>query len=299
MDVRDAEILAALTLECRQPLRALADTLGISVTAVHKRVSVLEESGLLRQFVCLPHPGLMGARPILAHGPATQGLSADRCRAIGDDPRVYQISIASGDYLYVIAALRKSDDVADFMRMMEERAGWDTPHVHDLAVGPIPELELDALDYAIAAALRFKARRPMRDVVRSLDTPEQTVRRRLDRLISNAALLFFPDIAFGHSDAQWSVFHLDVPTVDDTHAIADELTGDLDLKVMWTDQFTDAATLSHVWVWSRTLGDLRALHERILADPRVESATPRLLISTEIYPVWTRDEVLRRAARRR
>ena len=53
LDRIDRHILALLQDDCRQTVQAIADTVGLSPTPVHRRIGIMEEAGLIRRYVAL------------------------------------------------------------------------------------------------------------------------------------------------------------------------------------------------------------------------------------------------------
>jgi DNA-binding Lrp family transcriptional regulator len=289
MDANDVQILAQLMGNCRQPLRLLADPLGISIAAVHKRVLVLEETGIIRRFICLLHPGLLGGRAVMLHGFGEASFTAARSRELGRDPRVFEIVMASGNYLYITLLLQPSDELPALIEMVTRATGLRDFSCDDLDLGSTPQHQLDPLDCAIALALRHQARRSVSSIARAVGATEPAIRSRLERLTERRCLMFLVDLAIGVSGDQWAVFH--VRGAVDVRPRVGQGASERQARPIWASRFTSDRASTHLWVWSRTLNDLRALQDDYLATPRVESLTPHLLIGSEYFSVWVDDEL--------
>jgi len=60
LDERDRIIIEMLTKDARTPFTEIAKVLGISETAVRKRVRALEESGVIKQYTVVIDPSKLG-----------------------------------------------------------------------------------------------------------------------------------------------------------------------------------------------------------------------------------------------
>jgi len=60
LDERDMVIIEMLTKDARTPFTEIAKVLGISETAVRKRVRALEEAGVIKQYTIVIDPSKLG-----------------------------------------------------------------------------------------------------------------------------------------------------------------------------------------------------------------------------------------------
>lgn len=60
LDERDKIIIEMLTKDARTPFTEIAKVLGISETAVRKRVKALEEAGVIKQYTVVVDPSKLG-----------------------------------------------------------------------------------------------------------------------------------------------------------------------------------------------------------------------------------------------
>jgi len=60
LDERDRIIIEMLTKDARTPFTEIAKVLGISETAVRKRVKALEEAGVIKQYTIVIDPSKLG-----------------------------------------------------------------------------------------------------------------------------------------------------------------------------------------------------------------------------------------------
>ena len=70
MDATDIRLSQMLMKNSRVPYRELASKLGISLQAVHRRIQVLKEMGVIRDFVTVPTREALNAIVVFIFGPS-------------------------------------------------------------------------------------------------------------------------------------------------------------------------------------------------------------------------------------
>lgn len=119
MDTIDARILRALQRDSNRPVAELAAEVGLSPSACHRRVKLLEQAGVIRGYAARLDPGALGLRldafvTMTLQTPGEVAMTAFEA-AVGDVPEVLECHLLSGEGSYLLRlALR---DVADFDRL--------------------------------------------------------------------------------------------------------------------------------------------------------------------------------------
>lgn len=291
MDLRDVQIISALMQECRIPLRVIATRLGVSVAAVHQRLSALEESGVIQAYRCLANPALFNASivqvTLKSNRPATRSL----CDSIGSHPAVFQIFVASHDHVSITAVVRGQAELDEVQAHVCSLVDFHTPHVREFDEHLCDEsLEFGALESGIAHALSFKARRPISELGRKLLVSDKVVRRRLDQLVAANAILFTLTLDPGVSGNPWSLLTVESDGSRTPTEILDELSGDQAPHVLCTHKFRDT-TIMQAYMWSPTSRAMETLRERLLEDDAVTRVTTGVVVASFTYPVWIHGEL--------
>jgi DNA-binding Lrp family transcriptional regulator len=116
MDGFDAKILAALQRDSAPPIAALAERVGLSPSACHRRVKLLEEAGIIAGYRAALDPAALGLtlHVFVDITLASQGETALEAfeRAVGRHPEILECWLVSGeaDYHLRVAA----SDMADY-----------------------------------------------------------------------------------------------------------------------------------------------------------------------------------------
>lgn len=130
MDDIDRRLLAALQSNCRQSMAELADKAGLSASATHRRIGLLEEAGVISGYVAVLSPERLGFEvefyvEISLNEQTGEALSAFEA-AVVRVPEVLECHLMTGaaDYFLRVAVR----NIADYERIHREWLGR-LPHV--------------------------------------------------------------------------------------------------------------------------------------------------------------------------
>lgn len=117
VDERDRIILDMLTKDARTPFTEIAKILGISETAVRKRVKSLEERGILKRYTVEVDPGKLGYNLVSITGVDTVPEKIfDVAQKLKEFNFVKSLHLTSGDHM-IMAEIwaRDGEDLADII----------------------------------------------------------------------------------------------------------------------------------------------------------------------------------------
>ena len=133
MDEIDRRILRELQRDCRLAVAELGQRVGLSASACHRRVKLLEDAGIIAGYVARLDRAALGYSleffvQVALNGQSEGALDAFE-RAIATTPEVLECHLMAGgtDYLLRVVAT----DIADFERLHRERLSR-LPHVSRL-----------------------------------------------------------------------------------------------------------------------------------------------------------------------
>lgn len=197
LDAVDAALMRALQGDGRATFQALADSVGLSRTAVRARVRRLVQSGAIR-IVGVLHAGIVGME-VLSHvsfrvggpvGPLMEALGEREAvtfaaQTAGRFPAVAQVRVADD------AALNK--ELAD-LRSMPGVEGLDVfrsgavfKDAHS-SVRELRDIELDALDWRLVRQLLKDGRASYADLARQVGLSQAAARSRVVRLLTSGVV---------------------------------------------------------------------------------------------------------------
>ena len=130
MDAFDRKILRHLQQDSSQTNADLADQVGLSPAACHRRVKALEASGIITSYQAHLDANALGFRTSVFISVELDSQRADQLRAfetaVRDIPQVMDCTLLAGTSDYLIRVVVK--DVEDYERLHAERL-TALPHV--------------------------------------------------------------------------------------------------------------------------------------------------------------------------
>jgi DNA-binding Lrp family transcriptional regulator len=300
MDKTDIILLQFLLANSRLSYAKLAEKLGLSVNAVHKRIQSLIEAGVIHKFTAKLGPLAANFVNIFISG--TSRLSSfqdlpDKLKAQGS---IYWLTIGGGKYLYIGAYLRHIDELESLVNYIKKEAGVPEPTVGIMAVpssmfpaDPAPkDLVLYDLDYQIIGSLKDNSRKPVSDVADELGVSAKTVRRRLSRMIKNflieLSLEWYPDA----SNDIVTLFDVRLkPDADMSKANGIPQKYSPNMLFWWS--FMNIPGVLTCAVWTNTMKELQEIRGNLEKEEDILSVVPNIIYVGYIFKTW-RDQIPRK-----
>ncbi len=122
LDDRDRVIIEMLTKDARTPFTEIAKALGISETAVRKRVKALEEEGVIEQYTIKVNPAKLGYTLVSLTGVDTL---PERIFIVAEELKefdfVKELYLTSGDHMIMAEVWAK--DGQDLSEILSAKIG--------------------------------------------------------------------------------------------------------------------------------------------------------------------------------
>ncbi|WP_258083596.1 HTH-type transcriptional regulator LrpA [Thermococcus thermotolerans] len=117
LDERDRIIIEMLTRDARTPFTEIAKVLGISETAVRKRVKALEEAGVIRQYTVVVDPSKLGYNLVSLTGVDTLPEKIfEVANKLKELEFVRTVYLTSGDHMIMAEVWAKDgEDLSDII----------------------------------------------------------------------------------------------------------------------------------------------------------------------------------------
>ena len=297
MDKTDVVLIQLLLVNSRLSYAELAEKLDLSVNAVHKRIQLLIETGVIRKFTA--KLGTLASNPInvfiwgTSQLVSIQGLP----EKLATQGSIYWLAVAGGKYLYIGAYLKSINELANLVTYLKEEAGIPEPTVGITAAPPPPpqashkplETSLCALDYKIIRSLKDNSRKPVSEIADELGVAAKTVRRRLSRMIKNwlieLSLEWYPDA----SNDIIALLELHLKTDADCN-IAYNIIKKYSPNVLFYWSYANIPNTATFAVWTSTMKGLQSIRETLEKEEGILSATPNIIYVGYIFKTW-RDQL--------
>ncbi|NJE85315.1 Lrp/AsnC family transcriptional regulator [Thermococcus sp. CX2] len=122
LDERDKIIIDMLTKDARTPFTEIAKVLGISETAVRKRVRALEEAGVIRQYTIVVDPSKLGYNLVSLTGVDTLPEKIfEVANKLKEFEFVREVYLTSGDHMIMAEVWAK--DGEDLSEIISNKIG--------------------------------------------------------------------------------------------------------------------------------------------------------------------------------
>jgi len=298
MDETDLILSKMLLFNSRTPYRALAEALGLSVNAVHKRIQSMVEEGVIRGFTTKISLAALGAFHALIHGRSEAESVYDIEGALGSHNAVYWVTLAGGNYVYVGAHLRSIQELPAVIEFVEEAGRMPDPTVgiiHEEFSGrerPLDEL-LQPIDWEIIHSLSRDSRKAVSAVAEEIGASSRTVRRRLERLVEEGLVEFSMEWYPSATNHINTAVHIEAGSASPEEVIG-KFMSEYQPNALFAWRFINLPRKVIAYLWSPSMNVLRKLTERMGRDGVFRSATPIILYAGSLHETWRDRLVLER-----
>lgn len=285
MDETDVAICRMLLGNSRTSYSEMSKTLGISAQAAHKRVQSLMEDGHIKSFTCNPSFHGSGMMWVMVHGFSHHPSMDLLGESLSSNPSLAMMLFASGNYVYIHAAVRDANEMANVVSYLQRQAS-----ISEMQVGIIPvegtpsQNRLDRMDIKMIEMLSHDSRLSVSELSDSLNSSPKTIRRRLQRLLdedlAHFSIQWCPD---GMGDVVCNI-HLtlrdDAPSRDVVFSL---------LRSRWESitriySFSNIPNLLIVTLWTKTTRELWELCREWESQSLFHSVVPNIIRGIHYFP---------------
>jgi Lrp/AsnC family leucine-responsive transcriptional regulator len=298
MDKTDVILSLLLLTNSRRSYRELADTLNLSVTAVHSRIQSLIELGVIRKFTAKIGLGALKAVHVMIFGTSKISPLHGLNLKLAKHGSIYWLAVGGGNFLYIGAYLRSITELEPLVNYVKETAGLLEPTVGITSfASPYPPATYSAhdtalydLDYQIIRSLKDNSRKATSEVADELGVSAKTVRRRLSRMMKlglvDLSIEWYPDA----SNDIITIFHFHLKPETDKNAIG-AIFKKYSPNMIFYWGFSNIPNSFVALVWTSTMKELQNIRESFEKESIIQSVSPNILYTGYIFKTW-RDEIL-------
>lgn len=294
MDKTDLILSQYLLADSRVSYRELADRLGLSVNAVHKRIQAMIEAGIIRAFTTRLRLDLSGGITVLMFGKGEgfdQAELRERIQATGD---VYWLAFTGADHLIVGAYLKGLAELDAHIRFVKEVCRMDAPFVGLMAAFPPPghaPLGLTKLDHRIVAALHRDSRKTVAQIATELGQSAKVVRRRLSAMeeakLLDYSIEWYPDAA---SDIM-TLFQVLLAPGAEVVKVGFGMHQGHSPNILFPMIFNNSPDMFFAIAWTPTTKELKQLWDDLGRHEGVRRVVPNIIYSGLIFDTWRDREI--------
>jgi DNA-binding Lrp family transcriptional regulator len=287
MDRTDVSLCLFLMQNSRTPYHELAARLGLSINAVHKRITALVDSGIIEAFTAHQSLLSLGAVTVWVYGRSEAAHPEDVHARVQADEHTYWVANSGGGYVYVGGYLRSLSELDRFVESIKEKAEMVDPTVGIMPVmSNRPTEGLRPLDYQVLNSLRRNSRKPASEVAVEVNASAKTVHRRLEKMIEGGLVDFGLDWYPDKSNDFVSLCHVEVAQRADRLVVLEGLRKMLPQNIIVEVLFSNLPNLIILFLWTNSMKQMEDLRERIGREPGVGSVMLNVLQIGYIFETW-------------
>jgi DNA-binding Lrp family transcriptional regulator len=299
MDKTDMNLIMLLMNNSRLSYAELAEKLNLSINAIHKRIQLLIETGVIRKFTAKISLQSLGAIIVFISGISHLDSFQDLPAKMKVNDNIYWLAEGGGKFLYIGVYIRTLNDLSGVLEFVKKEAGLLEPTIGIMATGPsMPNQNFQPsnqtlydLDFKIIYSLKDNSRKAISEVASEVGTSAKTVRRRLLRMTKNnlidMGLEWYPD----KSNDILTLIDLQIKPNEDIGLVAYNILRKYAPNALFYWGFINLPNTLTFTIWTNSMNELQIIREKLEKEPSVSSITPNILYIGYIFNTW-RDKLL-------
>jgi DNA-binding Lrp family transcriptional regulator len=310
MDKTDMSLIMLLAANSRLSYAKLAEKLGLSVNAVHKRIQLLIETGVISKFTAKVSLQSQDAIVVFISGTSQLSSFQDLPTTLKTHGSIYWLVQGGGKFLCIGAYLKNLNELVSLLEFVKKEAGLPEPMVRIARAEPMSEhrrmasvplqvapntppinLNLCDLDYKIIRSLKDDSRKAISDVATEVGVSAKTVRRRLMRMkkynLIELGLEWYPD----KSNDIITLLDLHLKPNADMEILAYKMLRKYSPNVLFYWSFVNVPNVLTYVVWTNSMNELQRLCENLEKEPGIASTVTNILYTGYIFNTW-RDKLV-------
>lgn len=301
MDDTDRKLLILINANPRIHFRELAKRLGISTQAVHHRMQVLTEIGVIKGMIAGISIPYLDAVPVAVFGRSRTASIEETLNRLGESEFSRRAVVTRGNFLYVVGFLRNISELGSYAEFVKRAAEMPEPTVgiYCLDDGLMPNYsvdggrkrkqsykELSSLDLKIIASLKDNARRPIADIADMVGVSARTARRHLEDMISEGSLDLSAPMDLPSGGDMFLIMHVNLRDGADKGEVGRRLLSKYPFQDQYVRTFSNLPSFL-MWVfWSDKMTEIRKVLIEIDEDEDVLAVMPNFAYLERIYATW-------------
>jgi DNA-binding Lrp family transcriptional regulator len=296
MDQIDLRMFKHLILNPRMTFRELADELNISLQAVHRRMQLAQEKGVVSRFTADISLGYLNATTGVIFGESSIKSFQNTISQLSDNDHTSWILVGSGNYLYIGGLLRSIEELEEYSDFVIKTAqitnptiGLQTFHAGGIFGGGRQAEEsskLSKLDLRIIESLHHDARKSLTVIADELAVSARTVRRRLDKMVEDNVIELGVVINPTKSGDTLAVLEVNLSEGSDKNEVKHYLNREFFIEVDFFRSFSNLPNFLMGVAWTFSLAELSELINKLEGIEQIDSVVPIVLYSGHYFDTW-------------
>ncbi len=293
VDHTDIALSLLLMSNSRMPYSDIADKMGLSINAVHRRIGAMVDSGIIRAFTARPSLVHLQAVPVWIFGRSEAAHPEDVHLHLKNSDSTYWVADSGGGFIYAGGYLKSISDLDSYVAFTRKEAEMGEPTVGILwqPTNRFPGEKLQPLDYQILASLHKDSRKSVTEVACEVNASAKTVHRRLERMIekglADLSIDWYPDA----SNDIVSICHISLARSADRTEVLSRLKQSFPQNVLVDVIFSNLPSQFALFLWANSMKEMHSIRDGISKADGVGSVALNVLQIGYMFDTW-RDKLL-------
>lgn len=299
MDDTERKLLMLVAMNPRIHSQELADSLGISRQTVQEHMRVLKDKGIFEGMIASLSEYYLNTTLVLVFGKSNAESIDEVLGKLAESDQTHGVTVAGGNYLYVRGLLRSVNELDDYVRFAKLVAEIPVPSVGLIRFGAgiMPDYvdgvgrresytELTPLDFKILSSLQHNVRKPTAEIAREVGVSVKTVKRHLDRMISEGSIDFYVPFDLPPGEDMFTLIHVNLREGADNVKVGRRIFSRYPTLTLYVRSFSNLPNLLLCVLCSDKMTEIRKVLGLIAEDEDVLSVIPNLLYHEHVYTTW-------------
>ncbi|MFW9995256.1 MAG: winged helix-turn-helix transcriptional regulator [Candidatus Odinarchaeota archaeon] len=203
MDTIDLAIIKMLMMNARIPLSSISDRINLSINAVKKRITKMENKGVIQGYTCELGYGVLGEETGIAKIAISGSVENTNNLAdtIGKHEMIFLVSTGIGNSMIAVFYYRGSSEVIRLESWLKSLSQVKDVEIYLLISPPAKTgFTIAPVDYKIISIMKSDARMTLKQLALKTKVSTRTLKKRLDRMLSQELVQFLPKLSPGSSE---------------------------------------------------------------------------------------------------
>lgn len=301
MDDIDLQICKLLFNNSRRPQREIADIIGISVAAVHRRIDSLIEEGVIKEFGTNISIGYLGAINAQVDGVCDYRSINDAIPQLKKNGSVQSVLASAANLTTLTLLLHDISELGPTVEELRSILAMQDPKVtisSQVFVGDQPfdrgytgKHELSNIDYRIINALHHNARKLVVDISEETGITQKTIKHHLEEMEKDGAIEHSLHWNPANSSGADFIIRIDLVPGTDKRKYISYLNKMFAARMILTFIHSNFVDYICGYCWAPTISKQNELVESIRADGQVLNVKSGIIQAEWDLETW-RDSLL-------
>ena len=294
MDEIDLKLFELISENPRCSYRDMADKLGISTPAVHRRVQAAREQEILYGPIAMLNKDFLKAVGVVIWGKTDAKNLNEVHKSLKDDDCALILSMMGANILLVRSFLKDLKDLDKYVSFIRDAAKMPDPTIGLSPIG-IKEckkdydVKLTKVDFKIMSALYEDGRMSVSDISEKIKVSPKTVRNHLKKLLDENIIEFITTIVHRNSGNFVLFLILEIEKGADKMKIMSQIKNDFAPTIVETYTFSNQIDMIVSYASIESMAHLRQIRLDLNEIEGVDNIISNIFIQSCGNCIWPRN----------